>query len=111
MLREALRRLWWRLTGAERAPDGDSCEALELFADGELPPEAAEDFRGHLVACARCQQGLLDHLQLEALAERATRLLREVAMPVHCAQCGEAVKCGGCGTPVFVQDVAGKRAS
>lgn len=45
------------------------CVDVELFVDGELPPERAEAFRNHLPDCARCQQEVANLLQLEVLGQ------------------------------------------
>ena len=54
--------------------DDLACESLHAFADGELEPTAAAAFRLHLAECARCEAGLLDLMQMQALGRG---LLRE----------------------------------
>ncbi len=54
------------------------CEKLELFFDGELPPEDAALVRQHTADCSRCQRELHAMMQLQALnlalvEERAQR--------------------------------------
>ena len=44
---------------------------VHAFADGELPPAQAADFRAHLAGCAQCQAELNDILQLTARSEPA----------------------------------------
>lgn len=43
------------------------CEKLELFFDGELPPEDAALVRQHTADCPRCQRELHAMMQLQAL--------------------------------------------
>lgn len=43
------------------------CEKLELFFDGELPPEEAAAVRQHMAHCPRCQRALHGMMQLQAL--------------------------------------------
>lgn len=51
------------------------CESVELFVDGELPPDEAEAFRNHLPDCVRCQREVANLVQLDLMgqseAERA----------------------------------------
>lgn len=42
------------------------CGDLVAFSDGELAPERAEAFRGHLVRCNACAAGLVDLADLDA---------------------------------------------
>jgi hypothetical protein len=46
------------------------CEKIELFTDGELPPQEAEEFRDHLAGCSHCQEQLTSLLVLDRLGER-----------------------------------------
>ncbi len=46
------------------------CDKIEVFVDGELPPDEAEAFRHHLVDCARCQRELASLMQLRLLGQR-----------------------------------------
>ncbi len=46
-------------------------DQVHPFADGELSPQEADDFRVHLGGCARCQGELSDILQLQALPAQA----------------------------------------
>jgi len=103
MLRDLLgwaRGLWWWLTGLNVPMTSSTCEDVAAFADGELLPGAAEVFRGHLPSCARCQRELKDLLHLNALSEP----LQDVR-PVWCVNCGDDVRCSGCGTPVMRADL------
>ena len=52
----------------------ERCEDLDLFFDRELGAEAAQVFRDHLAACARCQDVLLGRM---ALASRPGRPFSE----------------------------------
>lgn len=40
------------------------CGELGEFADGQLPPAAADRIRCHLATCKRCQAELLHHMLL-----------------------------------------------
>jgi hypothetical protein len=68
-------------------PMNPRCADLIRFADGELDPEQAEEFRAHLRTCALCRAGLVEALQLSArlggLAPRADQrdLSRELPRP------------------------------
>jgi uncharacterized protein YjiS (DUF1127 family) len=56
------------------------CDNVELFVDGELPPEEAEVFRQHLPDCTRCQKQVAELLQLELLGElHATQAAKQEA--------------------------------
>jgi hypothetical protein len=60
------------------------CEKLELFFDGELPPDDAAAVRQHMAGCPRCQRELHAMMQLQALnlalvAERGQRGATPVA--------------------------------
>jgi tetratricopeptide (TPR) repeat protein len=60
------------------------CEKLELFFDGELPPEEAAAVRLHTADCLRCQRELHGMMQLQALnlalvEDRARRRTTPVA--------------------------------
>jgi cellulose synthase operon protein C len=46
------------------------CNPIELFADAQLPENAAESFRDHLSSCRRCQIHLGNLLVLERLGMR-----------------------------------------
>jgi anti-sigma factor RsiW len=48
-----------------------ACDQVHEFADGELPPDAADAFGQHLVDCPRCQRELEAIFALKALAETA----------------------------------------
>lgn len=43
------------------------CEQLVAFADGELEPTEADNFRAHLRDCESCQAGLVEAMQLSAM--------------------------------------------
>jgi tetratricopeptide (TPR) repeat protein len=45
------------------------CDKVQLFVDGELPPDQAEAFRLHLPDCAKCEQEVAELMQLNFLAE------------------------------------------
>lgn len=57
---------------------------LGRFFDGETPAEDLEEIRAHLTACAPCQAGLEELLQLDALGHRAVQL-KAVELPAHIA--------------------------
>lgn len=57
------------------------CDQVELFADGELPPQEAEAFRAHLPDCPRCHVQLSNLLLLERLGSRYVAKLPE--KPAH----------------------------
>ncbi|HMG54667.1 MAG TPA: zf-HC2 domain-containing protein, partial [Kofleriaceae bacterium] len=44
------------------------CADLDEFFDGELAPDQADEFRGHLVGCERCQRMLLGRMQEDLAA-------------------------------------------
>jgi anti-sigma factor RsiW len=44
-----------------------ACADLVSFIDGEIAPDAAREFRSHLVDCADCQVGIIEGLQLSFL--------------------------------------------
>jgi tetratricopeptide (TPR) repeat protein len=46
------------------------CDKVEVFVDGELPPDEAEAFRFHLPDCAKCQREMADLMQLKLLGQR-----------------------------------------
>ena len=51
---------WWGRSHRE------PCDDLVTFADGELPPDQADEFRDHLPRCARCGADLEEAMQLGA---------------------------------------------
>ena len=42
------------------------CDNLIPFADGELDPPSADEFRAHLRGCAPCRQYLVDAIELSS---------------------------------------------
>ncbi|MFP2908830.1 anti-sigma factor family protein, partial [Pyxidicoccus sp. 3LFB2] len=60
----------------------DIHDQVQAFADGELSPEEADTFRGHLGTCTQCQADLDDILQLQALGGRLAALeAKEAEVP------------------------------
>jgi tetratricopeptide (TPR) repeat protein len=57
-----------------------SCEEVDRFADGEMDPEEAEAFRGHVATCARCQADLDQLAQLHVLETRYRSALQAGAL-------------------------------
>jgi hypothetical protein len=56
------------------------CSTLDVFHDGELPPDAARAFRAHLPGCDACFQALHDRAQLGAAVRgRVPEAVREAA--------------------------------
>lgn len=53
------------------------CDKIDLFADGEMPPEEAEAFRDHLPTCQRCQVQLSNLVVLERLGARYVKKREE----------------------------------
>lgn len=51
------------------------CDNVELFVDGELPPDAAESFRQHLPDCEQCQHELSTLMELKYLGNEALNAL------------------------------------
>lgn len=100
MLRDLLglaRGLWWRITGQNEPVASGACEDVEAFVDGELLPGAAEVFRVHLPGCAVCRREVAALLRLDLINQD----LRDMR-PVGCVNCGDDLKCAGCGTPVLL---------
>ena len=44
-------------------------DKVDAFADGELPPGEADEFRAHLAGCAQCQAELRDIMMLAAATQ------------------------------------------
>jgi Tfp pilus assembly protein PilF len=49
------------------------CEKVDLFVDGDLSPEEAEEFRLHLPDCAACDHALTELMLLKAMGRRHLR--------------------------------------
>lgn len=69
------------------------CASLDVFVDGELDAPSADAFREHLPGCGKCQAGLEERLQMDALAARAVEKAKAARQP-HDAKLARRVVLG-----------------
>ncbi|WP_224363602.1 zf-HC2 domain-containing protein [Hyalangium versicolor] len=71
----------------------DIHDLVHAFADGELEPAEAEDFRKHLGTCKQCQEELEDILQLQSLGGRLAELEgKQASIPTEPVPSKEAAR-------------------